>query len=82
MISFILRRGNVAIIKFLKFLYNNYYCRGDSLWNKKVKAKLCEEIMLADKENGFRASDVNSMFFSVNINNYCVVDLHVCIVPI
>ena len=39
------------------------FCRGDSTHNKKVKAKLTEEIMLAEKENGFEASDVNSKFF-------------------
>ena len=30
------------------------------MWNKKVKAKLCEEVALADKENGFSLADVDS----------------------
>ena len=43
---------------------NTYHClspfRATSLWNTKVKAKLKEEIALADKENRYVKFDIES----------------------
>jgi hypothetical protein len=33
--------------------------RGDSVWNKRIKTKLRDEISLADKENGYSLSEID-----------------------
>jgi hypothetical protein len=33
--------------------------RGDSVWNKRIKTKLRDEISLSDKENGYSLSEID-----------------------
>ena len=56
------------------------------MWNKKIKAKVREEIRLHDKENGFMPADVDgkshfthfSYSYTYNNNNYNEILVGMC----